>query len=173
MYVNMLIIILFIICIILYISTNPSKLNDYEKRAKKRHYLESRGYFYDWAPNLKDTGTSFRDDVSLTPSPSPSPTPTPSPSPTPPIKTPLPTPKPSDIPVIKDCDAFIKAIGGYDGVVGCRNVLHAKCRDNKPNYKPMNAAEQKCVDYLAKFTGNICNCMASIHKVCMQSGRKH
>jgi hypothetical protein len=53
-----------------------------------------------------------------------------------------------------------------NGIVNCRNILHAKCRDNT-SYKPANAAEQKCADYIAKFTGgNICNCMPDIHKIC-------
>jgi hypothetical protein len=183
MYLDILIVFILIAIVILYISTNPGKLNNYQQQAETRHYWESKGYFYDWAPNLTvNQLPDFRADVispSPTPSISPPPTPSISPPKTPPPKKTLPpktlppTPKPGEIPVTKDCDAFIKAIGGYDGIVGCRNVLHAKCKDNKPNYKPANAAEQKCADYLAKFTGNICNCMASIHKVCMQSGKRH
>jgi len=176
MYLDILIITILIIIGILYISTNPSKLNDYQQQAEKRHYWESQGYFYDWAPNLKAnelSPTTFRDDVvspSPTPSISPSPSPTPPPKTTPPKtlqpKTLPPTPKPGEIPATNSCDAFITAIGGFTGIAGCLNVLHAKCKDNKPNYKPANAAEQKCADYLAKFSGNICNCMTNIHKVC-------
>lgn len=181
---------IFIVIIILiliwgYFSTEPTKLNMYKTNAKKRHTWECAGYYYDWAPNLTSLDNpDFRSALALAPTPkntppkniSPTPCPcTPIPAGTTPGKTPCICPTPPKTPgktttptgTISDCQGFVTAIGGLDGIVGCRNVLHAKCRDNNKNYKPANAAEQKCVDMLAKFSGNICNCMTQIHQVCL------
>ena len=146
----MLLILLFIIFLItLYYSTKPNELTEYKKLARKRHEYEKSGGYFDWRSNVQ---------LDVVPSPSPSPTVTTSPpksTGTPSKSTGTPskstgTPSKSTgtpIPVTTDCASFIKAIGGLDGIVNCRNILHAKCRDNT-SYKPANAAEQKCADYI-------------------------
>lgn len=162
---------------IIYISTDPEKLNMYKSDAQKRFDWERAGYFYDWAPNLKNRG---KKGSPKTPIPTPMPT-TPTPclcntTGTPKSGTTTTTTTPCVCPTttvsskINDCKSFLTAIGGLSGIVGCRNVLHAKCRDNKQNYKPVNAAEQKCVDIISKYSGNICNCMTQIHQVCLSGG---
>lgn len=194
MFEFVLLIIIVIILILGYYSTEPTKLNSYKENAENRQQWERAGYFYNWAPNLKsleNPDIDFRSEpVEFAPPPPPKNTPTPIPTPTPtpcpctpspkspppgmmmtPCVCPTPTPSPKQTPPpqpqkINDCQGFLKEIGGLDGIVGCRNVLHAKCRDNNPNYKPINAAEQKCVDVLARYSGNICNCMTPIHQVC-------
>lgn len=191
MFEIIIIIIILILILIGYISTDPEKLNTYKSDAEKRFYWERSGYFYDWAPNLK---IDKRPPKTLAPTPTSTPTPTPTPTPclcT--TATPTPTTTPQDgttmtpcicptpskttptttpsVSKISDCKSFLTAIGGLNGIVGCRNVLHAKCRDNK-QYKPVNAAEQKCADIIAKYSGNICNCMTQIHQVCLGGGHK-
>ena len=182
-----------------YISTDPQKLNMYKSDAQKRFDWERAGYFYDWAPNLRNQGRPVKTPrVTLAPTTTTTPlppclctpsatttpqqgdgtTPTPSATTTPqqgdrttPTPCVCPTLPPSTQPSkISDCKSFITAIGGLNDIVGCRNVLHAKCRDNK-TYKPANAAEQKCADIAAKYSGNICNCMTQIHQVCLGRGK--
>lgn len=160
-----------IIALLIYKSTDPSKINQFKQNVENRNKWERIGLFYDWSPSLE---IDYRSDLALAPPKiAPSPKITPPPKITPCPCTPGLTPKPGTTPCIcptppskiSDCQAFIKETGGAEGLIACKNVLHAKCRDNNLKYKPANAAEQKCVDLIAKYSGNICNCMTPFHQI--------
>jgi hypothetical protein len=65
-----------------------------------------------------------------------------------------------------ECKNFIS---NFKDICVCKNVIHAMCRDIDPKYIPQNDDEKRCVEYLKKFKGDICNCMNNFHGICQIS----